>query len=172
MKWLFYVLLVAGCGGSGFLMAGRLNRRAQLLRELRLSFQTLQTRIQYFSDPLQRAFRESADFSPLPIKAFYLSIADRMREGCDLPGSMAYALMEIEKTQPLFGSLLEKDSKALSSFSKSAGSDSNTQQASFGFIDGYIEGEIIAAERRIASHGRLYRASGLLVGFLLIVLFW
>ncbi len=172
MKWILYIALLAGCGGCGFVYADELRRRIDLLQQLKSAWQTLHTRIQYFADPLQQALKESAELVSDQAKALFLHVTGLLQNGFDIRSAMAQSLEEIVADKPIYGCLKDKDKQALLSFAERLGSDSNTQKASFAFMDGYLNEEIASAQQRFHSHARLYRASGLLFGMLLVVLFW
>ncbi len=172
MKWLFLVVLLLGCAGYGFLFANEMRRRIELLQELRSSWKTLQTRIAFFTDPLQTAFQQSQALVSSHAKTLFVALGELVQKGCDMPVAMERSLREITKFDPIFGCLQQKDRQALLSFAERIGSDSNTQKAAFAFMDAYLNDEISAAQQRFQSHARLYRASGVLFGLMLVVLFW
>lgn len=172
MKWLFLIVLLLGCAAYGFLFANQMRRRIDLLQELRACWKTLQTRIAFFADPLQQAFEQSSAMVSPHAKKLFLCIGDLVQNGYDMPGAMEQSLFMITKIDPIFGCLQQKDKQALLSFAERIGSDSNTQKAAFAFMDAYMNDEISTAQQRFQSHARLYRASGVLFGLMLVVLFW
>lgn len=172
MKWLISVLLLAGCSGWGYVLAAELAKRTELLGELKAALQTLQRRIEYFSDPIEQALRQSAELVGSHAKELFEAIALRIHTGCGAQEAMKIELDVLCKKDPVFACLMQKDILVLVSFAQKMGMNSLAQKAAFEFIHEHLNEEIEAAQRKFASHARLYRASGLLTGLLLIVLFW
>ena len=84
---------------------------------------------------------------------------------------MSQTLEEIIGEQTAYACLSDADRQALVTFAQRLGKDSHTQQAAFEWLDGYFENEIEQGQQRMRSQVRLYRASGLLLGLLFVVLF-
>jgi stage III sporulation protein AB len=172
MRWLLLMTVAAGCAGCGYVYAGSMARRVALLQDLKGGWRSLRSRIQYFSDPLQQAFLQTAPLQPAHVSALFGHAGREIAATHDLSQAMANALRGAQAQAPIFGCLQSADREALISFAAKLGRDSNTQQAAFVWMDEYLEDEIARGRQRHQTQGRLYRVSGVLFGLLLVVLFW
>ncbi|MGB9885870.1 MAG: stage III sporulation protein AB [Moorellales bacterium] len=78
MKLLGALMVFWACGALGMLLAGNLVRRQQILRELQVALQLLETEITYAATPLPEAFRRVGQKCRSPVGRLFLAAANTL----------------------------------------------------------------------------------------------
>jgi stage III sporulation protein AB len=171
MKILLSLLLFTGCTGLGFVYANQFRSRAELLTSMMAAWRSLQARIVFFADPLHHALSQCAALLDRGAASLFAKLGEAIGQTGDLGSAMEQALARAQKVEPELAVLNGKDREALVFFALRLGADSITQQSAFEWLDSYLADAIQTARTAQRTKSRLYRASGPLIGLMLVVLF-
>ncbi len=78
MKWIGAALIIAGCGGLGFLMAWNYNRELAFLRQLMRALEYMQSDLEYRLTPLPELSRKTAVILTGRLQAVFASFAEEL----------------------------------------------------------------------------------------------
>ncbi len=78
IKWIGAMLIVAGCGGLGFLMSWNYNRELAAVRQLVRALEYMESDLEYRLTPLAELCRKTAVILTGSLKAAYLAFAGEL----------------------------------------------------------------------------------------------
>lgn len=80
LKWIGAILVIAGCGGFGFLMAAAHRRTEQCLRRLIGALDYMECELQYHLTPLPDLCRQAASESTGEIRELFCALAQELED--------------------------------------------------------------------------------------------
>lgn len=167
-----FVLFVTSAG-VGMVIASTLERRTKALQELMYSVGLLQSRLEYYKEPLFLAMTKVAPSCESTVGDFFLRVAELLEppELMLLPDAFYKAMEEAKSRRGVFDVLLEEDQRPLMDLSERLGADAKSQQMALSLCITQYEQLAEQSAERAKKSAKLYRTSGTLIGALLVLLF-
>lgn len=169
-KIAFCLALFGATAYIGNLFARRVERRPAAVEQLRAGLDALRTRLEFRGETLRPAFANTSEESMGDMSAVFKRTAELMGD-MQAGEALRQALLENKRDGGSFWPLKDEDIAIAYELACRIGGDSGSQHAAFALADSALITAAGQAQQDKDSHGRLYRAAGVLTGALLAVLF-
>lgn len=167
VKWIGAILVVAACGGFGFLMASAYKREEKYLRQLARLLEYMGWELEYRLTPLPELCAKAADQADQGIKTVFSCLAGEL-EGQALPDvahCMDVALEKISQLPPLTREVFTQMGVSLGQF------DLSGQLKGLKTVEKFCEHELENLSQHREERLRSYQTLGLCAGAALAILF-
>lgn len=167
VKWIGAILVVAACGGFGFLMASAYKREEKYLRQLTHLLEYMSWELEYRLTPLPELCVKAADQADQGIKTVFSSLANEL-EGQALPDvahCMTAALSRVSQLPPLTREAFTQMGISLGQF------DLSGQLKGLKTVEMFCRQEMDKLSQHREQRLRSYQTLGLCAGAALAILF-
>ncbi len=167
LKWVGAILIVAGCGMFGFLMACAHRREEAALQQLTAALDFMQCELQYRLTPLPELCRLAGQQGRGPVGQVLLALSQELEYqlGTDVESCMAYALKECADLPEKTGQAFEVLGTSLGRF------DVDGQIRGLEYTRGQCRRELERLSNNRDTRLRSYQTLGLCAGAALAILF-
>lgn len=170
LKTIGIAFTIAGFGGWGLARAGKLTRRAQQLRELRMAIDFLEKDISYAQMPLSRAMERTANFCHAPVAQLFQESAYRLKNRAGITAREAW--QEGLKVLGRDSDLHNQDIELLATAALQLGmSDAASQRNFFILLQEEIKILETRALQEVDSGHKLWSYGGFILGAVVVLLF-
>ena len=178
LKWIGMVLIVASCSGLGVQLAHLCVERVRQCRQVEQCLQRLLGEIRFHQLPLEAALLETGKaLGNQGFADFFIRLSRQLTGICDSGEQQAdedvtlAALWQEELDRYLEGSLLQEEQELLLRLGQELGTlDLEEQVRSLQHCLDQWRQHIEGLQRKVESHGRLYRGIGVSAGVFLAIL--
>ncbi len=169
IKWIGVGFILFSCGGIGFEMKNKLEKRIEALRTIKRIIFMLRGEIKYGNAPLGEAFASIGNRMESPYREFLMETAKEMEH---LNGKTFQGIWKQMKENYLKGlPLLKKDWDHLLDFGDHLGYlDKEMQLNTIELYLEQLEEEILSAQGNLKKNGKLYQSLGIMGGILITIL--
>ena len=167
VKWIGAILVVAACGGFGFLMASAYKREEKNLRQLAYLMEYMSCELEYRLTPLPELCARAAEQADQQIKTVFSCIAEEL-EGQALPDvahCMTAALLKTPQLPPLTREPFMQMGVSLGQF------DLSGQLKGLKTVETFCQRELDKLSQHREERLRSYQTLGLCAGAALAILF-
>lgn len=168
IKLILYIVIIGSGAGAGYLMARPFENRIVHLQDLVTSLQILEAEMKYRKDPLPILLKRIGGLNIGRAGTFFLQVCVGLSGDYtyDFYGSWVWAIEEIYGES----SLTEKDRELLSEVGIELGkTDISSQQSIFIRVFSRLEQQIAEAEEERKTKGKMYKALGVAIGILIVI---
>ncbi|RDW19164.1 stage III sporulation protein SpoAB [Oceanobacillus arenosus] len=169
MKWIGALLFIGTTTWMGFEWSNKLTQRPKHIRQLKNALQILEAEIIYSQSPLRDAFTSIAKQLPDPLKTFFESLGNSMKEeDIDLFILWEKHVFELMKMSSLGGN----EREILKQFGRTLGQhDFYQQQKYIQLTLTHLDRELEDARDEQYKYSKLAKSIGVLCGIFIVLLF-
>ena len=167
-KWIGAILIVTGCGGFGFSLANAYRREIQLLRQLRLSLQFMQSELKFRLTPLPQLCAMTGKETDGTLRSLFFMLSQELEQQIapEVSGCMNAVVRKHREELPAsVRKLLYRLGKSLGRF------DLPGQLRGLEAICAACEEELAALNQNKDIRFRNYQTLGMCAGIALVILF-